>query len=34
MHELLPCVHMLSELFIDAPTHPQQAVREKYKQPK
>lgn len=29
--DLLPCVQQLTKIFVECKTHPQQAIREKYK---
>lgn len=34
LEDLLPCVEDLHKLYLNAPQHTQQAVREKYKAPK
>lgn len=34
LEDLLPCIKDLHKLYLDAPQHAQQAVREKYKGPK
>lgn len=34
LEDLLPCVEDLHKLYLNAPQHAQQAVREKYKGPK
>lgn len=34
LEDLLPCIEDLHKLYLNAPQHAQQAVREKYKGPK